>query len=544
VPIDLDLSKNEGRTRAGDLLAAVPDPTSAISRYPEVGKLRQALADLHGLPRDSVLVTAGGDDALFRCFLARVSAGTRVFTTTPTFEMIARYAGQRDADLVEVPWWRDGLPTDEVMSSITGGSDVVFLVSPNNPTGAAITGIDLRLVADRAGLVVLDAAYAEFATDDLTPVALELGNVVVVRTMSKAYGLAGLRVGYLLGSPEVVAEISAHGNPYPVASLSAQLALERLQWPSAELTEFVEEVKRERADLIDLLNVLGTSPLPSEANFVLTRCSQPELVVSAAAALGIALRWFPGRPDLEGMVRITLPGSRPEFERLIAVLGAALAPEALILDMDGVLADVSRSQSVAIIETARSFGIEVGPDDVQEAKAAGNSNDDWDLTRGLLARRGVDVPLQVVTERFESLYQGMHGVPGLKDLESLQIDRPTLARWAAARPLAVVTGRPGRDAGEFLEKHQVDDLVTVLVTRDDAPLKPDPAPVRLALDKLGVSTAWMLGDTPDDVEAARAAGVVPFGVIAPGDEPERARESLRRAARILDNPIELEGLLP
>jgi phosphoglycolate phosphatase-like HAD superfamily hydrolase len=156
----------------------------------------------------------------------------------------------------------------------------------------------------------------------------------------------------------------------------------------------------------------------------------------------------------------------------------------------------------------------------------------------------LDPALPEVTERFESIYQGGDGSPGLKDLESLAIDRPTLARWAAIRPLAVVTGRPGKDAKDFLERHRIADLFRVVVTRDDAPLKPDPAPVELALDKLGVSSAWMLGDTPDDVEAARAAGVIPIGVVAPGDEPARARESLRNAARILDKPGDLEGLLP
>jgi len=83
-----------------------------------------------------------------------------------------------------------------------------------------------------------------------------------------------------------------------------------------------------------------------------------------------------------------------------------------------------------------------------------------------------------------------------------------------------------------------------LITRDDAPLKPDPAPVRLALETLGVQRAWMLGDTPDDLAAARACGVIPIGVIAPGDHPDRARLSLRTAARVLDATNELEGLLP
>ena len=244
------------------------------------------------------------------------------------------------------------------------------------------------------------------------------------------------------------------------------------------------------------------------------------------------------------MVRITLPGNRPDFQRLVNTLEAALAPEAIVFDLDGVLADVSRSQSTAIIETGRSFGVEIDVGDIERAKANGNSNDDWLLTQSLCRQKGTEVALDVVTDRYESLYQGSNGTPGLKTHESPIVDGATWSRWASSRPLAVVTGRPRADAEEFLDRFDLSRQVSALVTRDDAPLKPDPAPVGLALQILGVRRAWMLGDTPDDLIAARGAGVIPIGVIAPGDDPERSRLSLRNAARILDNTNQLEALLP
>jgi histidinol-phosphate aminotransferase len=150
----------------------------------------------------------------------------------------------------------------------------------------------------------------------------------------------------------------------------------------------------------------------------------------------------------------------------------------------------------------------------------------------------------VVIERFEALYQGTGSTPGLKNAETPLVYAMTWRRWAAGRPLAVVTGRPRSDAVEFLERFDLMDAIGALVTRDDAPLKPDPAPVRKALEIMGVSRAWMLGDTPDDLAAARGAGVVPIGVIAPGDDLERARERLRPAARVLDKTTDLEEMLP
>jgi HAD superfamily hydrolase (TIGR01548 family) len=266
--------------------------------------------------------------------------------------------------------------------------------------------------------------------------------------------------------------------------------------------------------------------------------------MAAARSLGVAFRRFADRPGMEKMIRISLPGDEADFRRLVATVETVMSPEAIIFDLDGVVADVSRSQIVAIIETARSFGVVVDAADIETAKAAGNTNDDWALTRLLLARRDVEAPIEAVTERFETLYQGGDAGNGLKLEERPLVDRETWERWAEALPLAVVTGRPRADAEEFLDRFGLSAAISALVAREDAPLKPDPAPVRLALDRLGVNRAWMLGDTPDDLDAARGAGVVPIGVIAPGDDPERARERLGRAARVLDETTDLEEMLP
>jgi histidinol-phosphate aminotransferase len=109
----------------------------------------------------------------------------------------------------------------------------------------------------------------------------------------------------------------------------------------------------------------------------------------------------------------------------------------------------------------------------------------------------------------------------------------------------VVTGRPRSDAERFLSRHGVADCFAAVVTMEDAPLKPDPAPVRLALERLGMSHAWMLGDTPDDLWAARGAGVLPIGCRAPGDAAVADAALVEAgAAQILDSVDQLEGVLP
>ena len=536
-PIDLDLSRNEGEPTITEIVLGSEAIARITSRYPNISELTAALARRHGVSEDRVLVTAGGDDALFRCFLS--VAGTSVVATTPSFEMIRRYTAQLETPLIEVPWWDGDFPLDGFLKEAEASPGMAVIVSPNNPTGNVVDLAELRKVAEAFPLVVLDAAYADFAEEDLTDAALEMGNVVVVRTLSKAHGLAGLRVGYLLGSVESVSLLAGYGSPYSVSSLSAALAAKVLAQPSAETGARKEAIVANRGRLTDVLDELAVGPLPSQANFVLATDVDPGWLVPAAAALGVGLRRFEDRAELARSVRTTVPGDDADFVRLEKALRAALAPEALLFDMDGVLVDVAGSFRQAVVATAAGFGVEVTPADIAVAKARGNASDDWELTRGLCAAVGVAVSFDDVRDAFEHIYHGVEGTSGLKLRERLFVDVDLLRRWSETFPLGIVTARPRKDALELLERFDLVGYFAALVAREDAVSKPDPAPVRLALDRLGVRRAWMVGDTVDDLVAARGAGVVPLAVANDGDDPT----PLAGAARVMRSVNELEEVL-
>jgi histidinol-phosphate aminotransferase len=326
----LALDANLGPLPPAALARTVADlDPDALRRYPDRAPLEAALAARFGLSPARVVVTAGGDDAIDRTCRVRLGPGRELLRPEPSFEMLDRFASLAGGTTRTVPWPDGQFPLDAFLAAIGASTGVIAVVSPNNPTGAVATATDLRhlAVAAPTALVLLDHAYVEYAATDLTPAGLELPNVVVVRTLSKAWGLAGCRVGYALGSERVVAALRRAGAPYPVAAPSLALALARLSGGEAEVCAHVERVRQEREALVRRLTGLGLEPLPSEANFVLAECGPRfDRVLATLTAHGVMVRSFPGRPGLATALRISLPGAAAPFERLLDALGAAAGP--------------------------------------------------------------------------------------------------------------------------------------------------------------------------------------------------------------------------
>ncbi len=548
-PVDLYLNGNEGIGPPEALLAtAVEMGVEAVRRYPDGVSLEKQIAKWLGIAPDQVVVTAGADDALARITRASLAPGREMVLPVPTFEMLDRYGKLAGGDVVEVPWPEGPLPVEQMLNATTERTSLIVVVTPNSPGGQVATRGDLTRLSEARpdALLLVDLAYIDFADEDLTSFALTLQNAVITRTFSKAWGLAGLRVGFAAGGKEIIEWLRVAGQPYSVSSLSLAIASKRLETGREDVARFVSEVRKERVEIITLLRSLGAEAPDSGGNFVFARFKDALWVRDAIAGLGIALRAFPGKPFLENAMRITVPGDVNGYQRLRHGLASVLAPEAVLFDMDDTLADVTESYRQATVATAESFGAAVTFDDITAAKAEGNANNDWELTWRMITGQGIQVSLEAVTERFESFYQGTKEMPGFKLKETLLCDRELLERLAARIPLGIVTGRPMVDAREFLERTGIAHLFQALATMEDGPAKPDPAPVRAAIERLGVTRAWMVGDTPDDIRSARAAGVIPLGIVAPADDPDIAKEALIRsgAGRVLINLNELEERLP
>jgi histidinol-phosphate aminotransferase len=290
---------------------------SAVTRYPSLyaGGLKPALAAWVGATPEQIVTGCGSDDVLDSAMRALAEPGDLVASSDPSFAMIPIFAKMNALRWQGVVERADHQP--DVEGLLASGARIIYVCTPNNPTGTAIARDALeRLVAGAPGMVVIDEAYAEFAGTTAVDLATRSDRVLVVRTLSKAFGLAGLRLGYAVGAPALVAEVEKSRGPYKANAIAEQVAAAAfahdLDWVRAHVALAVEA--RER--LAERLRALGLAPLPSAANFVCVPVPQCVAVGQAMRARGVAVRPFPGLPHVGDALRMSV-GPWPLVDQML-----------------------------------------------------------------------------------------------------------------------------------------------------------------------------------------------------------------------------------
>jgi histidinol-phosphate aminotransferase len=327
---EINLSANENPSNLPhEILATMAErlPSLAFNRYPDpvATALRAQIAEANGLEPGNVLVGNGGDELIFDLMLAWGGPGRTLLTMPPTFAMYEIDARLTGTEIVEVPRRAKDFAVDEkaVLARLAeGGVDVVMVAHPNNPTGnlCAETFLINVLKATDA-LVLVDEAYFEFSRHTMRPHMERHPNLVILRTFSKAFSLAGLRVGYVLAHEDVVRELTKVRQPYSVDRFSQWAAgfvfRERVVFESQ-----IQELLRQRDVVANGLDGMpGVTAFRSEANFVLFR-------VERAAAVwrdllhthGILVRDVSRVAGCEDCLRVTI-GSEKESRAFLAAMG-------------------------------------------------------------------------------------------------------------------------------------------------------------------------------------------------------------------------------
>jgi histidinol-phosphate aminotransferase len=297
----------------------------ALNRYPDPAQreLRKRLAEVNGVRPEEVFAGVGSDEAIDLAMRIFCEPGVdNVVVPVPTYGMYAVSAAIQNVE-VRACLLTDAFQLDR--AAIDARRDertkLLFCCSPNNPTGNLLRTEDLLALCDLDAVVVVDQAYVEFASSgSLIGEAAQRKNLIVLRTLSKAWGLAAIRCGYAVAHPSIVEWFLKVKSPYNLNALTSRVALEALRDP-VRMEEVVHRIRDERTWLAKELAAVPCirRVFPSDANFLLVHCAEASRICRELAAEGIIIRDRTTDPKLAECLRITV-GTRPQNELLIATL--------------------------------------------------------------------------------------------------------------------------------------------------------------------------------------------------------------------------------
>ena len=323
-PCRVDLSDNTNLWGAPPYARTVLENSelSTLSRYPApyTRVLNSALAGYLGVDPEMVVSGCGSDDILDSAIRALAEPGGRLAHFDPTFGMISVFATLNGVTAIGVSR-NDPAPAAALVDS---GARLIYLCSPNNPTGEVLDPALIEtVVATASGVVIVDEAYAEFAGVSSVGLLARYDNLLITRTLSKAFGLAGLRIGYAVGKQRIVAEVEKSRGPYKVSSIGERTAVAALERDRDWVNDKVSLVLANRELFRLRLGNLGLTPLASHANFLLVPVADARRSREVLAANGIAVRAFENLAGIGDALRITI-GPWPMMEECLAALEKAI----------------------------------------------------------------------------------------------------------------------------------------------------------------------------------------------------------------------------
>jgi histidinol-phosphate aminotransferase len=300
-----------------------------LARYPEREAVEARVADFLGIDSSELLLTNGVDEAIHLLCQTYLDPGDEALIVVPTYSMYRIYMAAAGANVISVPSGKAfQFPATELLNHVSLRTRLVTIANPNNPTGTVACREDLLNIARSAphAAMLIDEAYFEFYRETLLDQCSELSNLFVARTFSKAYGLAGLRVGVLAGPVDQMRLLRRVCSPYNVNAVALACVPEALA-DEGYVRTYVSEVIDGRAQLERMLADGGIHFWPSQANFVLARIGSTQqdatVFVEHMRRRGILVRDRSSDPGCLGCVRITL-GSREQTDRLLSALQEVL----------------------------------------------------------------------------------------------------------------------------------------------------------------------------------------------------------------------------
>ena len=319
-------ARDEYSGNLGIYLDANENPfDSGINRYPDPHQrsLKERLAQIKGVSPSMIFTGNGSDEAIdlmFRIFCT--PSVDEAISIAPTYGMYKVAAAINDVKLVEVALDEDfALSSAKILEAVTAQTKLVFLCSPNNPSGNLLSGSEIeRVLREFHGIVVLDEAYIDFAAQGSSFLSkiVDYENLVVLQTLSKAWGMAGIRLGLAFASELIISTMNRVKYPYNINVLTNRVALENLHSIDSQLTVIVSERERLRQEFskFDFIKTV----FPSDANFLLIKVEEPRKLYDRLIDRGVIVRDRSRVAGCEGCLRVTV-GTPEENSKLLEILG-------------------------------------------------------------------------------------------------------------------------------------------------------------------------------------------------------------------------------
>jgi len=517
---------------------------------PEYKELRQALADYANASVESTMVGSGSDELLDLLFRLILEDGDKVINCPPTFGMYPVLTKLNKGQIISVPRKEDySLDVEGIKKALDKRVKVIVICSPNNPTGTVSPEKEIVSLLATKKLVIVDEAYFEFSGKTAASLVEKYPNLIVLRTLSKWAGLAGLRLGYGIMDPFFVQQLLKIKPPYNVnlaASIAGVAALKDKKWSKKTISTIIRE--RERLQKT-LYKIAGLTVFPSEANMLFIKVnSNFDKFRNFLEEKKIAVRYY----EAYQAVRLSV-GTRDQNDKVLSALKefSTQQYDSVIFDMDGVLVDVTNSYRQAIKKTVETVltdqfdkNVTVTMSDIDAMKGIPGFNNDWDLSYALikLLAKGIkqgdfsrsavaldrqtknSTEYQSIKDIFQSYYLGeklfieiynrkppVLTAQGLIANETLLLDLSILKSLSKVYRLGIATSRPKFEALFALNNLGITpnfiDEANIIAQEDSPKEKPFPDPLLLAQKRLQSKSPVYIGDSINDLLAARKAGM-------------------------------------
>jgi histidinol-phosphate aminotransferase len=297
-----------------------------ISSYPEYEKFRKKLADYLEIKKSELCITNASDEAIKLVIDTYMEQDEEIIIPVPAFPMFKFYAQVAGVKIKEILYNDDlSFPTEKIVNSISSKTKIIVIVSPNSPTGTSVSDEDIKKIIGAApnSIILLDEAYCQYSGNSLKKWISKCPNLVIIQTFSKAFGLAGLRLGYIISSKENIKSLSKANSPYSVNTL-AMIAASKAIEKSNYIDCYVNEVKESRKLLKEFLEGKKIRFYGSAANFILISFGdKAKFIGNELRKKGILVRGQSEKALLKGCIRVTL-GTKEQTRQLIEALAGVL----------------------------------------------------------------------------------------------------------------------------------------------------------------------------------------------------------------------------